>query len=93
MEGLEIARVVDSSLAANLEVRNQHVVIFRWCCRAHVALDGLSPALSQPVADGIHPEGRVFLLSVEVYVKSVELERTGYVAEDPLHGLAVLKVH
>jgi hypothetical protein len=93
MEGLEIARVVDAPLAANLEVRNQHVMVTRWRCRSHVALDRLSSAFSQPVADGIHAKGRVFLLGVEVDVKSVELECTGYVAEDPLHELAVFKVH
>jgi hypothetical protein len=93
MEGLEIARVVYPSLAADLEVRNQHVVIFRWCCGAHVALDRLSPALSQPVTDGIHAEGRVFLLGIKIDVKSVELQRTRDVAEDPLHGLAIFKVH
>jgi hypothetical protein len=93
MKGLEIARVVDAPLAANLEIRNQHVVITRWRCRSHVALDCLSPAFSQPVPNGIHAEGRVLLLGVKVDVKSVELERTRHVAEDPLHELAVFKVH
>lgn len=47
MEGLEMTRVVDAPLAANLEIRNQHVVVTRWRCGPHVALERLSPALSQ----------------------------------------------
>lgn len=93
VEGFEIARVVDASLAADLEIRYQHVVVTRWRSRSHVALDCFSPALSQPIADSVHAERRVLLLGVKIDVKSMELKRTGYVAEDPLRELAVLKVH